>query len=147
MFKHLLVPTDGTEFALAAVRCAVSFASDASARITFLYIEHAFPAMYFGEGAIMDENAPEIFHEQADSQAHQALALAEETAHDAGVECSLLALISEVPYEAIIKAAQRNDCDLIFMASHGRSGIGQLLLSSETEKVLSHTKIPVLVHR
>lgn len=58
MFKHLLVPTDGTEFSMATVRCAASFASDASARITFLNIEHAFPAMYLGEGAIMDENAP-----------------------------------------------------------------------------------------
>ena len=54
MFKHLLVPTDGTDFSLAAVRRAVSFASDAGARITFLHVEHAFPALYCGEGAIMD---------------------------------------------------------------------------------------------
>src|ERR1035437_5020298 len=147
MFKHFLVPTDGTEFSLSAVRRAVSLASDAGARITFLYVEHAFPAMYFGEGAIMDENAPAKFHEQADSQAHQVLGTAEEIACDAGVEYTTLVLISESPYEAVIEAAQRNACDLIFMASHGRSGIGRLLLSSETEKVLSHTKIPVLVHR
>ena len=147
MFKHLLVPTDGTEFSQSAVRRAVSFANDAGARITFLYVEHAFPAMYFGEGAIMDENAPAKFHEQADSQAHQILGEAEGIARNTNVEHSTLILICESPYEAIIEAAERNGCDLIFMASHGRTGIGRLLISSETEKVLSHTKIPVLVHR
>jgi nucleotide-binding universal stress UspA family protein len=147
MFKHLLVPTGGDEFWLSAIRPAVAFASDAGARITFLYVEHAFPAMYVGEGAIMDENAPAKFHEQIDSQAHQVLSIAEETARDAGVECTILALICESPYEAIIEAAQRNACDLIFMAIHGRSGIGRRLISSEPEKVLSHTKIPVLLYR
>ena len=147
MFKHLLVPTDGTEFSMAAVSRAVSFASDAGAHITFLNIEHAFPAMYLGEGAIMDENAPATFHEQADSRAHQILGAAEEIARAAGVECTTLILVSESAYEAIIEAAEKNACDLIFMASHGRRTIGRLLLSSVTEKVLSHTKIPVLVHR
>ena len=70
-----------------------------------------------------------------------------EIARDAGVECALLALVSESPYEAIVEAAEHNACDLIFMASHGHTGIGHLLLSSITEKVLRHTKIPVLVHR
>lgn len=147
MFKHLLVPTDGTDFSLAAVQRAVSFACDAGARITFLHAEHPFPAMYCGEGAIMDADAPAYLHEQADRQAHRILDQAEEIARNAGVECSALALISESPYEAIVHAAEQNACDLIFMASHGRSGIGHLLLSSETEKVLRHTKIPVLVHR
>ncbi len=147
MFKHLLVPTDGTNFSMAAVQRAVSFASDAGARVTFLHAEHPFPAMYCGEGAIMDESAPAFFHEQADRQAHQILGAAEEIARRAGVECTALALISESPYEAIVEAAELNGCDLIFMASHGRTGIGHLLLSSETEKVLRHTKIPVLVHR
>jgi nucleotide-binding universal stress UspA family protein len=147
MFKHLLVPTDGTDFSMAAVQRAVSFASDAGARITFLYAEPPFPPVYCGEGSIVDAGAPGYFHEQADRQAHQILGAAEEIAHSAGVECTALALISEAPYEAIVEAAERNGCDLIFMASHGRSGIGHLLLSSETEKVLRHTKIPVLVHR
>lgn len=147
MFKHLLVPTDGSEFSMAAVRSAVSFASDAGAHITFLNIEHAFPALYLGEGAIMDENAPAKFHEQADCRAHQILSAAEEIASAAGVRCSVLILVSESACDAIIEAAERNACDLIFMASHGRSGIGRLLLSSITEKVLSHTRIPLLVHR
>ena len=147
MFKHLLFPTDGSEFSMTVIRRAVSFAGDVGARITFLFVEHAFPAIYVGEGAIMDEHAGVDFIEQANRQANQALAMAENIAHAAGVECSLLALICEVPYEAIIEAAQRNECDLIFMASHGENSIGQRLLSSETEKVLSHSTIPVLAYR
>jgi len=147
MFKHLLVPTDGTDFSLAAVRRAVSFASEAGARVTFLHVEHAFPAVYCGEGAIMDASAPSFFHEQADRQAHHILDEAAGIARDAGVACDARTLISESPYQAIVEAAEHNACDLIFMASHGRSGIGHLLLSSETEKVLRHTRIPVLVHR
>ena len=147
MFKHLLVPTDGTEFSMATVRRAATFASDASARITFLNIEHAFPAMYLGEGAIMDENAPAKFYQQADSQAHQILSAAEEIARAAGVQCTSLILVCESAYEAIIEAARRTGCDLIFMASHGRRGISGFLLGSETNKVLTHSKVPVLVYR
>nr|MBP6711180.1 universal stress protein [Propionivibrio sp.] len=68
-------------------------------------------------------------------------------AQEAGVECSKVALISEEPYESIIDAANQNDCDLIFMASHGKRGLKALLLGSETQKVLTHSTIPVLVHR
>ena len=147
MFKHLLVPTGSDEFWLSAVKPAVAFAADAGARITFLYIEHPFPAMYVGEGAIMDENAPAKFHEQADRQARQVLWPAEKAAQEAGVDYTTLTLICESPYEAIIDGARRNACDLIFMASHDRAGLGQWLMSSEPEKVLSHTKIPVLLYR
>ena len=147
MFKHLLVPTDGSEFSMAAVRRAVSFASDAGAHISFLHIEHAFPAIYLGEGAIMDENAPATFHEQADCRAHQILSAAEEIASAAGVRCSTLILVSESAAEAIVDAAEKHACDLIFMASHGRRGVDALVLGSETHKVLTHSKIPVLVFR
>jgi nucleotide-binding universal stress UspA family protein len=147
MFKHLLVPTDGSELSLAAIQRAVSFASELGAHISFLYVEQPFPALYVGEGAIMDENAPAAFHEQADTGARQALVQAESLARDAKVECSTLAKICKSPYEAIIDAAQRNSCDLIFMASHGRLGLEKLLAGSTTEKVLTHSKIPVLVYR
>ena len=147
MFKHLLVPTDGTEFSMATVRRAATFAIDASARITFLNIEHAFPAMYLGEGAIMDENAPAKFYQQADSQAHQILSAAEEIARAAGVQCTSLILVCESAYEAIIEAAEKSGCDLIFMASHGHRGLKALLLGSETQKVLTHSTIPVMVYR
>ena len=64
-----------------------------------------------------------------------------------GVECATIAATSDVPYEAIIEAAEKSGCDLIFMASHGRRGISGFLLGSETNKVLTHSKVPVLVYR
>ena len=71
----------------------------------------------------------------------------DQQAKAAGVACGTLALVSSEPYEAIIEAAGRQECDLIFMASHGHRGVGALLLGSETHKVLTHSKIPVLVYR
>jgi nucleotide-binding universal stress UspA family protein len=71
----------------------------------------------------------------------------EKAAQAAGVSCTCAHAMSDLPYEEIIKAAQRYKCDLIFMASHGRSGIARLLLGSQTSKVLAHSKVPVLVHR
>ena len=147
MFKHILVPTDGSPFSNETVKRAISFAKEAGARITFFCAEHKFSAMYFGWMAISADIAPRQFHDEVDSVAHQILAAAEQQAQAAGVECDTLVLVSEVPYEAIIVAAKRCDCDLIFMASHGHRGITSLLLGSETHKVLTHCTIPVLVYR
>lgn len=147
MFKHLLVPTDGSPLSQEAVTRAISFSKEAGARITFLCAEHPFPAIYYGEGAIFDPHAPAKFHETEDGAAHVVLDAAEKLAQEAGVDCTKVALISEEPYESIIEAANHNDCDLIFMASHGRRGLKALLLGSETQKVLTHSTIPVLVHR
>jgi nucleotide-binding universal stress UspA family protein len=147
MFKHILVPTDGTQLSQDTVIRAISFARDAGARITFFCAEQPFPTMYFGIGAIFAADTPRIFHEKTDSTARDILDAAEKLAREAGVECSTLVLTSDAPYEAIIEAANRNACDLIFMASHGRRGVGGLLLGSETQKVLTHSTIPVLVHR
>lgn len=147
MFKHLLVPTDGSPLSQEAVGRAISFAREAGARITFLCAERPLPVMIFGMDAISDAHTPALFHEIFDGAAHEILDAAQELANAAGVDCATLALISDSPYEAIIVAAERQQCDLIFMASHGRRGIGALLLGSETRKVLTHSKIPVLVHR
>lgn len=147
MFKNILVPTDGSPLSQEAVIRAVSFAKETGARITFFCAEQAFPTMYYGVGAIFDVNTPAIFREEVDSIAHDILDAAEKMAQTVGVECSKVTLTTAEPYEAIIEAANRNGCDLIFMASHGRKGIGALLLGSETNKVLAHTKIPVLVYR
>jgi len=147
MFKHILVPTDGSALSCACVTRAISFAKEAGARITFFCAEQSFPAMYYGMGAIIDAHVPTRFHEEVDSVANEILDAAELQAQAAGVECAKLTLVSAEPYDAIVAAAQRNDCDLIFMASHGRRGLSALLLGSETQKVLAYSKIPVLVHR
>ena len=147
MFKNILVPTDGSELSDSTVARAVSFASEAGARITFFYAQPDFPMPIYGEGALIDPTTPEQFSRAATLEAERILAKARAAAEAAGVSSSADTQVSEVPYEAIIEAAEKNACDLIFMASHGRSGIGRLLVSSVTEKVLSHTKIPVLVYR
>lgn len=141
MFKHILVPTDGSQLSREAIDRAIAFARETGARMTFVCAEREFPTMYF------DEQAPSRFREQVDSAAHDILDAAGELARAAGVEYTTLALTNDEPYRAIIEAADRNACDLIFMASHGRRGISALLLGSETQKVLAHTRIPVLVYR
>ena len=147
MFKHILVPTDGSELSQDTVRRAVSFAREAGARITAFYAKPEFPVTYYGEGVLIDTTSPDRFAELAESQAQEILGFVENLCKDAGVECNKLSLTSDIPYEAIIDAATQSGCDLIFMASHGHRGLSALLLGSETNKVLTHSKIPVLVYR
>jgi len=147
MFKHILVPTDGSQLSTDTVIRAVAFAREASARITFFFAKPGYPVAFYGEGALIDPTTPEKFAEMADQQAADVLSGCEKMATDAGVACASASTISDIPYEAIIEAAEKSGCDLIFMASHGRRGIGGLLLGSETQKVLTHSKVPVLVYR
>ena len=147
MFKHILVPTDGSELSESTVERAISFAKDAGARITFFYAQPDFPMPIYGEGALIDPTTPEQFSRAAQAEAERILAKAKESAAAAEVVSSSDTVVSEVPYEAIIESAERNGCDLIFMASHGRRGLSGFLLGSETQKVLTHSKIPVLVYR
>jgi len=84
---------------------------------------------------------------QHEREADRNLSVIEKAAKDAGVPCETICEISDYPFEAIIKVAEKRGCDLIMMASHGRRGIGALLIGSETQKVLTHTRIPVLVYR
>ncbi len=147
MFKHILVPTDGSELSQETVRRAVSFAKEAGAKITAFYAKPEFPVTYYGEGVLIDTTSPEKFAELAESQAQEILGFVENLCKEVGVECSALSLTSDIPYEAIIDAATQSGCDLIFMSSHGRRGLTSLLLGSETHKVLTHSTIPVLVYR
>jgi len=147
MFKHVLVPTDGSELSEATVNRAISFAQDAGARITFFYAQPDFPMPIYGEGALIDPTTPEQFAQSAAQEAARILDSAKGKADAVGVVCNTDTQINEIPYEAIIDAAERQGCDLIFMASHGRRGLASLLLGSETQKVLTHTRIPVLVYR
>jgi nucleotide-binding universal stress UspA family protein len=147
MFQHFLVPTDGSELSAKAVRQAISFAREVGAKVTFFFSKPDFPVAFYGEGALIDPTTPEKFAEIADTQAREILAQTEQLAKDAGIEFDSLSAVSDLPHAAIISAAEKTGCDLIFMASHGRRGISGLLLGSETQKVLTHSKIPVLVYR
>lgn len=147
MFKHFLVPTDGSDLSLNAARQAVSLAKEVGARITFFFSKPDYPVAFYGEGALIDPTTPEKFAEIADRQAKEILTQVQKLAQDAGVESASVSEVSDLPYEAIIRTAESANCDLIFMASHGRRGISGFLLGSETQKVLTHSKIPVLVYR
>ena len=147
MFKHILVPTDGSELSQSTVQRAVVFAKETGARLTAFYAKPGYPVIYYGEGALIDTTSPEQFAALAEEQAAKILTFAEDECRKAGVLYSGLTLTCDVPYEGIIQAATEAGCDLIFMASHGRSGFSALLLGSETHKVLTHSKIPVLVYR
>lgn len=147
MFKHLLVPTDGSELSDGTVRRAIAFAKDAGAKITFFYAQPDFPMPIYGEGALIDPTTPEQFARASALEAEEILSRARAAAEAEGVTVATDTTVNEVPYEAIIDAAGRHGCDLIFMASHGRRGLASLLLGSETNKVLTHSTVPVLVYR
>ncbi|MBL8431808.1 MAG: universal stress protein [Dechloromonas sp.] len=147
MFKHILIPTDGSELSRVTAQRGVSFAKEIGAKVTVFFAKPEYPIAYFGEGALIDPTTPEKFSELADQQASEYLSEVEAQCAAAGVDCATATAASDIPYEAIIEAAERSGCDLIFMASHGRRGISGLLLGSETQKVLTHSRIPVLVYR
>ena len=147
MFKHLLVPTDGSEFSQAAVRQAVAFAKGVGARVTAFYVKPPHPVHYYVEGVEFNFPSPNPYDEIDEQEAQRILGFVDGLCQEAGVECQKLALASDVIHDAIIDAANQGGCDLICMASHGRRGLSALLLGSETTKVLTHSKIPVLVLR
>ena len=147
VFKHIFVPTDGSDLSRRCAAAAVAFAQGTGARITTFFARPEFPLDYYGETEIKDPATAERFSALAEKQASEYLSDTERLCLAAGVPCSLVSAASDVPYEAIIEAADRAGCDLIYMASHGRRGISAILLGSVTNKVLAHSKIPVLVWR
>lgn len=147
MFRHLLVPTDGSELSDETVASAVQFAAETKASITFLYVRPDYPVSYFGEGALVDPTTPESFADMTQKVAQEILDRSSAVAQAHGVACDTHSRINDLPYESIIETATEKGCDLIYMASHGRRGLVGLLLGSETQKVLTHSSIPVLVYR
>ncbi|WP_417070454.1 universal stress protein [Niveibacterium terrae] len=147
MFKHLLVPTDGSELSTRAASQAVEFAKEAGASITFFFAQQEYPMPMYGEGALLVPVTPDQFSDSTRTEASRVLNAALTLAQKAGVEAKADTQVSDLPYEAIIEAAKKHSCDLIFMASHGRRGVAGFLLGSETQKVLTHSTVPVLVFR
>jgi len=147
MFKHLLVPTDGSPLSMAALTRAVSFAKDAGARITVFYAEPTPLPAYDGVGGISSAHLTQDLRERLDSAAQDILGAAKALVAGSGVPVDTQVRVGDQPYKLIIRVAETQGCDLIFMASHGRRGVSALLLGSETNMVLNHSSIPVLVYR
>lgn len=143
MYQHILVPLDGTDLSTLTAQQAVKFAKFLGARITFLYATPDFAAT--SDGALLIAMAPESYSRQAAGATAEILQQALKIGAEAGVTCDTANCVSDRPYVAILKTAEEQHCDLIFMASHGQRGIRGLLQGSQTEKVLRLTTIPVLV--
>jgi nucleotide-binding universal stress UspA family protein len=147
MFTRILIPTDGSELSRRAVKAGIEFAKQINAKVVGFYATETYPIMVYGEYIPVEPISPEEFRRIEQARAKSLLGYIEAAAKNAGVECLTDTMESAQPYEAIIKVAKDKGCDLIFMASHGRRGLSALVLGSETNKVLTHSKIPVLVYR
>ena len=148
MFKHLLVPIDGSELSQSALKQACAFAREAGARLTIYHAKSVYlPYGMSTEGAFDLAGVSETYRIAMDKRVESILNSAKQTATEAGLEFEVISTECDEPHEGIVTTAQSYGCDLIFMASHGRSGARALMLGSETQKVLAHCKIPVLVTR
>ena len=148
MYQHILVSTDGSKLSHKAVRTAARLAKAVGARVTGLYVIPPYVPPMYGEGVIYSQvNSPQRHRELVKRAGRKALAVVEIEAQAAGVASGGAILAAQNAWQGIIRTAKTKKCDLIVMASHGRRGLAGLLLGSETSKVLTHSKIPVLVCR
>jgi nucleotide-binding universal stress UspA family protein len=127
MYTHLLVPTDGSKLSDKAVTHAVSLAQALHAKVSFFYASPDYPLPAYADGVVYEPISKKEYTQMAAKEAEQVL--------------------ERATREAILKAAKKSKCDAIVMASHGRSGLSAMLLGSETQKVLTHSKLPVLIVR
>lgn len=145
MYRRILVPTDGSELAMVAVNAAVDFARTCGGDIVAFSVAYPEPMLLSAEGAVAAgiELGVDVLLEQA----QQHVAQVADAAHRAGVECTSLTAYGYSPADEIIPAAERQNCDLIFIASHGRRGLSRLIAGSVTQRVLACSPIPVMVYR
>jgi nucleotide-binding universal stress UspA family protein len=145
LFKNILIPTDGSDLATKAVDQGVLFAKEIGAKITAMTVTEPFHLLSVAPSQL--EYTPIEYKKHAEAYAERVLGIVSVAAQSAGVGCETLHVEHEHVYQAIIDAAASRRCDLILMASHGRRGVSAVVLGSETVKVLTHSKTPVLVYR
>jgi nucleotide-binding universal stress UspA family protein len=145
MFKHILIPTDGSDLSRKAMLYGVQLAKESNAKVTALTIRQPYMVTAVDTFAVV--GSQEEFETSSREIADRALEQAKMACEAAGVAVDATQEVHDQPYRAIIDCALANGCDLIVMASHGRRGVSALLLGSETSKVLTHSTIPVLVYR
>jgi len=144
MFSKILVPTDGSDLSIKAARGAVEMAKRLNARIVAMTVVE--PYAYTTLSEYRPEPAGE-YEQRVEAIARERLAPIESGAKEVNVPVETTVARSFSPFEAIIDTARQRHCDVIFMASHGRKGLSAVLLGSETQKVLTHSNIPVMVYR
>lgn len=144
MYQQILVPTDGSEMSARAVETAARLANLTGAKLDVLSVKEPFPYSAISE---MQPVPPQEFYDAQERLAKERVAAALDAARARGVQAMGASVEALHPWEAILEQAKAKNCDLIVMASHGRRGLGALLIGSETQKVLTHGTIPVLVIR
>jgi len=147
MFRNILVPTDGSPRSRRAARNAVRLAREQGSRVTGLYVAPPYRPDFREGSAPRNFVLPQEYAKRVKATARRLLRALKRAASVAGVKCETLCVTGDFPYDEIVRAAQSRKCDLIYMASHGRRGLSQLILGSETSQVLSRCKVPVLVER
>jgi nucleotide-binding universal stress UspA family protein len=145
LYKNILIPTDGSDLAAKAVEHGVLLAREIGAKVTAVTVSEPFHLISVAPSQI--EYTRNEYKKHVDAEAARALGVVSTAAKQAGVACETLQVEHQHVYQAIIDAATSRGCDLIAMASHGRHGVAAVVLGSETVKVLTHSKIPVLVYR
>jgi nucleotide-binding universal stress UspA family protein len=145
MYRHILIPTDGSELSQHAIDYGMALAKSVNAKVTVLTVSTPFHLFAVEPGMVTD--TVEQYEKRVANLTAKYLGVAKEAALAAGVSCETMHVEHAQPYQAIIETAARKSCDLIVMASHGRRGISAIVLGSETVKVLTHSTIPVLVFR
>ena len=148
MFKNILLPTDGSRLSDRAVQRGIELATSLKARVTAVHVIPEF-RMMADESFVLPTSVDlkKRYEKEAKARTEKMLAKIGERAKAAGLKYEGVCVSGDVPYEHIIETAKKKKCDLIMMASHGRRGISGLLLGSEASKVLTHSKIPVLIIR
>ena len=144
MYKRILVPTDGSDITAKAVNTAVSLAKSLGARLYTISVKEPFPYSAISE---MQPTPPQEFFDAQERIAAKRVQTVVDTCKAAGMTCEAHTVEALHPWEAIIDHAKRQECDLVVMASHGRRGVAALLLGSETQKVLTHSQVAVLIVR
>jgi nucleotide-binding universal stress UspA family protein len=148
MFKHILVTTDGSRLSLKGVKAGVRLAAALGAKVTGVCVIPPWRTPLYGEGVTYGvPRSPAQYREATERAARKTLAAVEIEAEMASVPCATRFVTAERPWEGILRVAKARRCDLVSIASHGRGGLGGLLLGSETQRLLAHSKLPVLVTR
>ena len=146
MFKHILISTDGSAISIKAAKAGIALAKALGARVTAYSAIETMQGMYM-EDVVFDERTLEKIESSASQAGQKRVNAIEKLAKAARVPFASLITKANTPYEGIIAAAKKQKCDVIFMASHGRSGVAKWVMGSVTQKVLAHCAIPVVVYR
>src|SRR5512139_1181592 len=147
MYKHILVATDGSKLSQKAVTHAIALAQALGAKMTVFYASPDYPLPAYADGVVYEPVSKKEYAALANQEAEKILSAIAQKAEAGGLECATVHTIAPAPWEAILAAAKKAKAEAIVMASHGRRGVSALLLGSETQKVLTHSKLPVIVVR